>query len=133
MTVYEQSDGFVPNKQTPPATSKIGASDALWDEVNATAVSGTTVNAGTLNKLGFTVPGYYSETVDLVAATAYTLTHGLGNSNPIVQVYGSGTNEQFMNGSGIGTVVMAVSGSSANAVQVTVSAAAPGSTIVVIG
>jgi hypothetical protein len=133
MTVYEQSDGFVPNKQTPPATSKLGASDALWGEVNATAVSGTTVNAGALTKLGFTVPGIYTETVDLVAATAYTVTHGLNNSNPLVQVYGSGTNEQLGFGSGVATVITALSGASANAVHVTVNAAAPGSTVVVIG
>ena len=134
MTVFEQTDGFVPNKQTPPATTKIGASDAPFSEVNATTVSGTTVNAGALTKLGFTVPGIYSETVDLVVDTAYVVTHGLNNSNPIVQVYGSGTNEQIPFGSGMASPILyAVSGSSANAVTITCNLGAPGSKVVVIG
>jgi hypothetical protein len=134
MTVYEQTDGFVPNKQTPPTTSKLGASDARFTEVHGTTVSGTTVGAGSnLYVAGRSVPGIYTETVDLEAATAYTVTHGLNNSTPIVQVYGSGTNEQYLSGSGVGTVITAVSGSSANAVDITVSAAAPGSTVVIIG
>jgi len=133
MTVYEQSDGLVPNKQTPPATSKLGASDALWSEVNATAISGTTVNAGAVNILGRAAAGYYSETVDLVAITAKTVTHNLNNSNPLIMVYGSGTNEVLPMGSGVGTVIESASGSTANAVVIVASAAAPGSVVVVIG
>ncbi len=135
MTVYEQSDGFVPNTQTPPATTKIGAADALFSEVNATTVSGTTVNAGTLQKLGRAVPGYYSETVDLVALTAKTVNHYLNNSNPMVLVYGSGTNQAIPFGSGAAAspVIYAVSGASANAVSLTSTAAVLGAVVVVIG
>jgi hypothetical protein len=133
MATYEQTDGFVPNKQTPPATSKIGASDALFSEVNATTVSGTTVNAGAINKLGRSVPAYYSEVVDLPVDTVVTVTHNLSNSKPLIQVYASGAGGVIPFGSGAGTVIYAASGSSANAVQVTSNAAAPGSTVVVIG
>lgn len=133
MTVYEQTDGFVPNKQTPPATTKLGASDAKFSEVNATTVSGTTVGAGTaLYVAGRSVPGVYTETVDLAAATAYEVTHGLGTTTPVVQVYGSGTNEQYFPGSGT-VMITAISGVDSNTVAITANIAAPGSTVVVIG
>ena len=123
MAVHEQSDGLIPNKQTPPATSQIGTSADKWDEINATAV----------NVNGFSAAKVYSETVDLVALTGYTVTHGLNNSNPLIMVYGSGTNEVLPIGSGAGTVITAASGSTANAVVITATAGAPGSTVVVIG
>lgn len=135
MTTYEQTDGFVPNKQTPPSTSKVGASDAKFSEVHGTTVSGTTIGAGSnLYVAGRDVPGKYSESADL-SATASTITHGLNNSNPVIQVYGSGMNQLYPLGSGApGDIYVAgASGTSANAVQVTMSAAAPASIVVVIG
>lgn len=133
MTVYEQSDGFVPNKQTPPATSKLGASDAKFSEVHGTTVSGTTLGATNLYKGGASVPSMYTETVNFVAETAKTITHSLNNSTPIWMVYGSGTNELLHAGSGADTVVYTASGSTANALVLYTTATAPGSTVVIIG
>ena len=136
MPTYEQSDGFIPNKQTPPSTAALGTSSDLWDEVNATAVSGTTVNAGALTLLNFNVPKYYSATVDFVVDTAKTVTHGLNNSNPLVMLYGSGTNRVIPMGSGNAgdvAVIVSASGATANTYVLTLNANAPGSTIVVIG
>ena len=122
MTVREQSDGLIPNKQTPPSTKSLGTSADQWDEVYAT----------NLYRSGVAVSRYFSVSADLGVA-GVAVTHNLNNSNPVIQVYGSGTNELYGMGSGIATVIVAASGSSANAVTITMSAAAPGSTVVIIG
>jgi len=139
MPTYEQTDGFIPNKQTPPSTSTIGTSADKFDEIHVTTltgttVSGTTVGAGTAAYVGGqAVARYYSESVDLPQGQ-YNITHGLNNANPVIQVYGSGTNEILPHGSGNGvTVVAAASGSGVNVAVITLTAAVPGATVVIVG
>jgi len=127
MATYEQTDGFVPNKQTPPATSVLGASNNPFTNLFVNHVE----SSGARLAKVVVVTG-----VDFVAATAKTVTHNLGTLNPIVQVYGSGTNQRFgFDTSGNVTVakITACSGTTANALSITVSATQPGAKVVVIG
>lgn len=135
-TVYEQSDGFVPNKQTPPSTSTLGTSSAKWDQIHGTAVSGTTMGAATsIHIAGQKVPRIYTSG-GTIGTGGTSVPHNLSNSNPVVLVYGSGTNEIYQLGSGapgVTNYLVSVSGSDANHVVITSSASLPGSTIVVLG
>jgi hypothetical protein len=138
MTKYEQSDGFVPNKQTPPATSKLGASDAKWDEVNATTVSGTTVNAAALTLLNRNVPAYYSVVGDVPGSVVgLEVAHGLNNSGVIVQVYKDGAGGgRYVEGSGTNAAVTGdyiVEASGLNSVYLYAGEARTSVNIVVIG
>lgn len=56
MTVHEQSDGLIPNKQTPPATSQLGTTADPWAEINVTEVKATTIT-GVTTLTGTTVSG----------------------------------------------------------------------------
>jgi len=138
MAEYEQTDGFIPNQQTPPSTTVIGTSTDPFTSIVATTVSGTTVGAGSNMYVGGAPAAkIYRETgVDFVAATAKTITHSLNTLYPVVQVYGSGTNQQFgfdASGNVSQARITAISGTSVNAVSITVSATSPGSKVVIIG
>jgi hypothetical protein len=139
MTQYEQSDGFVPNKQTPPATSKLGASDAKWDEVNATTVSGTTINAAALTLLNKNVPAYFSVVGDVPAGVVgLEVVHGLNNSGVIVQVYkGGAVGGRYVEGSGTNAAVTGghyiVEASGANSVYLYAESALASVNVIVIG
>lgn len=138
MTVYEQTDGFIPNQQTPPATSVLGTSADPFTSIVGTTVSGTTVGAGSNLYLdGAPAARVYRETgVDFTATTAKAITHNLNTLYPIVEVYGSGTNQKFgfdTSGNVTVTKVTALSGASANVVHITMSATIVGAKVVVIG
>ena len=97
---HEESDGLIPNKQTPPATKQLGTTSDMWDEVHATTitgvttltgttVSGTTIGAGTALYLqGDAVPRRVQMS-DNIEAAGKKFTHNLGAQYVQFQVYDS--------------------------------------------
>lgn len=135
---YNEFDSIQPNTQT-PGSSFLGTTANPWDTIIGTTVSGTTLGATTVYAGGNQLARLYTATVDLVGGVALTVTHGLNNSNPIIQVYGSGTNHLLTPGlSGlpagyIASLVYMASGTSANAVQITANSGVAGAKVVILG
>jgi len=145
---HEQSDGLIPNKQTPPATKQLGTTADKWDEVHATTitgvttltattVSGTTVGAGTAAYVaGRTVASMVLIT-DNIEASGKVFTHGLGNQYPYMQVY-DGNGSGLPVGSGTsgwvsGLYIETMEAVSANTMAIFPSAAISGITIRFMG
>ena len=104
--VLEQTDGFEPNKQTPPATTRLGAAGNLFSEVHATSGNITTLDFtnAVVGGVSRNLVARYSQVGDVPASlVGLEITHNLNNSGCQVEVYkgdtvggrhheGSGTN-----------------------------------------
>lgn len=133
MTVYEQTDGFEPNKQTPPSTTKLGASDNVFSEVHATSGNFNNLVVGSTDK---SVAGKHVVTGVIPANTnGLLVTHNLANAYPVVQVYDSSGSGILMGSGAPGSVTgyWTVESSGANTLYLYADVAMTGANIVVIG
>ena len=105
---HEESDGLIPNKQTPPATKQLGTSADPWDELNATTVtattvSGSTVGAGSDMFVGGARVPQVKEVIGDLASSGAVYTHNLGTQYVVFQVYdGNGSGVPFGSGQDTG-------------------------------
>ena len=89
MTILEQTDGFEPNKQTPPATTKLGAAGNLFSEVHATSGNFNDLVVGSTDRR---VVAQYSQVGDIPSTVVgLEITHNLNNSGCLVSVYKGGS------------------------------------------
>ncbi len=102
--VLEQTDGFEPNKQTPPATTRLGASDNLFTEIHATSGNFNDLVVGGTDRR---VVAQYSQVGDVPATVVgLEITHNLNNSGCLVDVYKNGSvGQRHIRGSGTNAAV----------------------------
>ena len=133
--VLEQTDGFEPNKQTPPATTKLGASDNLFSEVHATSGNFNNLVVGGTDR---PVAARYSQVGDIPSTVVgLEITHNLNNSGCLVSVYKSGgVGGRHHEGSGTNAAVTGdylVEASGLNSLYIYAAVALPSVNVVVHG